>query len=89
MVDGALQEPSFLFGTAAQLLSDSTRLVRQASTRARNPAVLRRLGLALLLSTSIVPAGLWSASAPARAQTLADRFSPKKTDSADRLLVQA
>jgi len=87
--NGPVATVSSLFGTAAQLLSDSTRLVRQASTRARNPAVLRRLGLALLLSTSIVPAGLWSASAPARAQTLADRFSPKKTDSADRLLVQA
>ncbi len=86
-----------VLGTTAAILSAGAQPGLRANVRARllagwratQLASIKPLGIALLLSTVIVSAGLWSAGSPIHAQTLADRLTPKKSDQPDRLLVQA
>jgi LPS-assembly protein len=87
--NGHAVTPGSLIGTAPAFISVRVQQALRGYLRVRRPSASRRLGLALLLSTAIVSAGLWNASTPIHAQTLADKISPKKSDTPDRLLVQA
>lgn len=83
---GRLDGPSLI---RAQIARAAGVLRHRAARRLRAPA--RPLGIALLLSTALGSALMWTIpSASTHAQTLADRLAPKQEgQQKDRLLVQA